>query len=176
MNVQEMRKTAAGIEEVARAVRQIDDPARRVRLIRALERAAGEHAEQAVEAVASAARALPLFLDEWAEKVGHQMVATTLSHAALRMVWKAEITERPDNLDDILKDRMERGMTIMPKKLLGALYALGASVGEIKAGRRTEGEVKTMVDGLMSLAADWAARVEEAKDSEEGVIVCVAPF
>lgn len=172
MNVQEMRKTAEGIEEVARAVRQIDDPARRVRLIRALERATGAHAEQAVEAVASAAKALPLFLDEWAEKAGHQMVATTLSHAAIRMVWKAEITERPDNLDDILKDRMERGMTVMPKKLLGALYALGAAAGEKKTGA----EVEKLIKKLMDLAADWAERVEEAKDSEEGVIVCVAPF
>ncbi len=176
MNVQEMRKTAAGIEEVARAVRQLDDPARRVRLIRALERATGEHAEQAVEAVASAARALPLFLDEWAEKAGHPMVATTLSQTALRMMWKAEITERPDNLEDILKDRMERGMTVMPKKLLGALYALGAAVGEAKAGKKTEEEVRATVDKLTVLAADWAARVEEARDSEEGVIVCVAPF
>lgn len=176
MSIQEMREAARGIEEVAEAIRQLNDPTRKVRLERAIRRATGEAGDRAVSAVSSAAMTSEMMLDEWAEGAGHGKTAMTLSLVAMRLKWRADIAERPDDLGDLLKDRMERGMAYMPKPLLKALYELGSAVEEVKAARKSGKEVEDTAKRLMDLAADWARRVEEARDAEAGVIVCVAPF
>ncbi len=176
MNVQETRKAAKALQEVAEAIRQIQDPGYKVKLVRAIRRAAEEAGEAALKSVCSASAASEFQLDDWAEEAGHGATANLLAFTAMRMKWRADLAERPDDLKDLLAERMERGMAYMPRSLLKALYELGSGVREIRAGRMSGKEMEERAKALLDAAGDWAERVETGRDTTEDAVVCVAPF
>jgi hypothetical protein len=176
MDVAEARKAAEALREVAEAVRQVGDAKYRVKLARAIRRAAGDAGDRAISAMCSAAATVEDDLDEWAHDAGNNQTANTLALVSMRLKWRADLAERPDDLKDILAERMERGMAYMPKALLKALYELGAGVREIKAGRMSGREMEERAKALLDAAGEWAERVETGRDTTEDAVVCVAPF
>ncbi len=176
MTPDEMRLVAKALEEVSDAVREVDDITKKVKLTRAIGRAAGELRDQAVQAFCTAVGRADFMLDEWGEEVGLAKMASALRTTALRLKWRAEVEERPDDLRDLLADKMERGMVYLPKDLLKELYLVGVSVREVAQGKKVGEELEARSMGLLVAAGDWAARVDEARDSETDVLTRVVPF
>jgi hypothetical protein len=176
MSPGEMRAVAKAFQDVSDAVRGIDDVMKKVKLERAIRRAAGELGDQAVAAMGQIAGAAEFMLDEWAEAAGHVKIASTLGAAAVRLRWRADVEERPDDLVDLLADRMARGMVILPKDLLKDLYLVGLAVKAVKGGEKAGPELERRSLELLAGAADWADRVDRARDAEKDVLVCVEPF
>ncbi len=170
------RALARALEQVCEAVHGAPEGVK-VKLERAIRRAAGEELEdRAVEMAGNAAGVAPGGLDDWAAFVGNRKAANTMGAAAMKAKWRADLAERPDDLKDILGDRLERGMVFLPKSMLKDVYELGAAVKEIRAGRKSGAEVEALAKRVMDSAAEWSGRVEEARDYEAGTLVCVAPF
>lgn len=176
MNIPETKEAARALLEVSKAVREIQDPSYRIKLVRAIRRAAGDAGDKAVLAACAASASPEALLDDWAEGVGHRETADLLAITSMRMKWRSDLTERPDDLKDLLAERAERGMTYMPKALLKALYELGAEVREVRAGRLRGDGIEERARSLMDAAGDWAERVETGRDTTEDAVVCVAPF
>lgn len=174
--IEEMRAASKALESVAGAIREIEDLTKNIKVERAIRRAAGPAEERAVRAAENAAAVMPGGLDDWAASEGHTRTANRLNVVAIRLKWRADVAERPDDLKDLLAERLERGMAHMPRPLLAALYELGTAVSEIKAGRLSGKEVEERAKSLMDEASAWAERVDEARDVTEDAIVCVAPF
>ncbi len=171
-----MRGIAKALEDVAVAVRENDDPTRRIKLERAIRRAAGELGDQAVAVMCSISGAAEFMLDDWAESAGHAKTASKLGMAAVRLKWRADVEERPDDLVEILADRMSRGMVFLPKDLLKDLYLVGKAVREVKEGKKVGDDLERQSMALLVAAADWADRVDQARDAERDVLVAVEPF
>jgi len=176
MTPAEMRSVARALDEVSEAVRGIEDVSKRVKLLRAIGRAAGDLAEQAVQAFCTAVGRADFMLDDWGQEVGLTKMASSLRTAALRLRWRADVEERPDDLRDILADRMERGMVYLPKDLLKELYLVGLAVKEVVGGKKVGDDLERLSMGLLMAAADWSTRVDEARDSERDVLTRVEPF
>jgi len=176
MNIPETREASRALQEVAEAVREVTDVTYRVKLVRAIRRAAGEAGDRAVSALCTAAGTAEFSLDDWAADAGHNKTANLLAATSMRLKWKADLAERPDDLKDLLAERMERGMAYMPRNLLAALYELGSGVRKIQAGELSGKEMEGRAKRFLDAAAEWVERVETGRDTTEDAVVCVAPF
>ncbi len=176
MTPEEMRRVAKALQDVSEAVREMDDLMKRVKLERAIRRAAGDLADQAVEVACNVSGSAKFMLDDWGESVGHMRLASTLGAAAVRLRWRADVTERPDDLADLLADKLARGSVLLPKDLLKELYLVGLAVLEVRAGKKVGDEIERMSMQLLVGAADWADRIDKARDAERDVLTQVVPF
>lgn len=133
-----------------------------------------EVAAIAIKALAIQLRTDESMLDIRTESMDNAALSAALERSAIALARTADVPETPDNLAQILSDRLERGFAYLPAPLLRSLYELGRSVALIKRGELKAAAVEGAAIGLMDEAERWASSMDDRR-LEDTVLCPIRP-
>lgn len=108
------------------------------------------------------------------EAMSSREIAGGLRDSAMALRRRADAKESPDQLADILTERMERGFAFLPPELVRSLYRLGRSVNAARRGEATAQGAAEEAVRLADSAAEWAESMDDRR-LEEQVLCRIEP-
>lgn len=152
-------EAAEALGAISEALRGISDASRKVKIERALSKAArtGKAKEAALEALSSEVRTPVFMLDMWSENPEHthEQMAVCLDRVQRRLKNLAETQRHPDNVPELLNGERDFGLVFFPKRLLQELHALGEAVVELLDNRTGGDKVEAHNVEVLLETAKW---------------------